>query len=131
MSKDQPLWHRLYFDAAYAEVARLIGYAGFQYRELADKLEPLYQRFGKAKVESVVYQLASFDGQMTVKPPPLAKVMLRAEVKSLCWQLLGVPPDHPQYELMQQPEPLPNSWDIQKPAARKEARPRSRKKKSA
>jgi hypothetical protein len=131
MSKDQPLWHRLYFDAAYTEVARLIGYAGFQYRELADKLEPLYRRFGKAKVESVVYHLTVFDGQMTVKPPPLGQVMLRPDVRKLCWQLLGPPPEHPQYELMKRPEALPNSWDQPKPVSTEEPTKRTRKKKTA
>ncbi len=39
MEKEQPLWHRIYFDPIYTAVAREIGYAGCLYRDLADKIE--------------------------------------------------------------------------------------------
>ena len=39
MIKQKPLWERLYFDAAYIEIARLIGYGGSTYREMMRLLE--------------------------------------------------------------------------------------------
>ncbi|MCI0464225.1 MAG: hypothetical protein L0Z62_45405 [Gemmataceae bacterium] len=92
MSQDLPLWHKLYFDPVYTEVARVIGYAGCCYRDLYGRLEPLYQRFGKEPVEAAVYGLVTYEGQMTCNPKPLAEVRLRPEARKLCWQLLGPPP---------------------------------------
>ncbi len=97
MKKEKPLSLRIYFDDCYAAICRTIGYAGCQYRELDEKLEPLRQQFGKVRVDSATYYLVAFEGQMTVKPPPLARVELRAEARKHCWQLLGPPPEHPLY----------------------------------
>jgi hypothetical protein len=93
MAKEQPLWHRIYFDPVYTEIARAIGYAGCTYRDMLALLEPLGERFGKQRVESATYHLVTFEGQMTCNPKPLAQVSLRAEVRKLCWQLLGPPPE--------------------------------------
>ncbi len=56
-------------------------------------LEPLEQQFGKQRVHSAVYCIVFFEGQMTCNPKPLAEVKLRPEVRRLCWQLLGPPPE--------------------------------------
>lgn len=93
MPKERPLWHRLYFDPVYTAVARVIGYEGFYYREMEEKLQPLYDRFDKVRVESAVYYLATYEGQMTVNPKPLVPVSLRPNVRKLCFQLLGPPPE--------------------------------------
>jgi hypothetical protein len=51
------------------------------------------REFDKGKVESAVYHLTSFEGQMTYNPPPLAKVMFREGVRPLLWMLVGPPPE--------------------------------------
>lgn len=109
--KERPLSHRLYFDPVYTEVARIIGYAGCVYRDLEDKLQPLYERFDKQRVQSATYYLVTFEGQMTCNPPPLAPVQLRAEARALCRQLLGLPPEHPWYARFKSGKPLPLPWD--------------------
>jgi hypothetical protein len=93
MQKQKPLWERLYFDAAYVEVARLIGYRGTTYRDMMIMLEPLEGQFGKVRVHSAVYHIVTFEGQMTCNPKPLADVKLRPEVRQLCFQLLGPAPE--------------------------------------
>ena len=93
MIKQKPLWERLYLDAAYIEIARMIGYRGTTYREMMKMLESLEEKFGKQRVHSAVYHIVTFEGQMTCNPKPLEEVKLRPEVRKLCWQLLGPPPD--------------------------------------
>jgi len=93
MKNDKPLWERLYHDECWIELARLVGYAGLTYRDLITRSEPLRQKFGNQRVDSATYQLTTFEGQMTVNPKPLADVQLRPEIRKLCWQLLGPPPE--------------------------------------
>lgn len=106
MTKEHPLWHRLYFDHAYADVARMVGYVGMTYRDFAAGLQTLIEKHGR-KAESASWHVVTFEGQMTCNPKPLAHVQLRAEVRKLCWQLLGPPPEHPEYEHFQSTEPFP------------------------
>jgi len=35
----------------------------------------------------------TYEGQYAVNPKPLAKVQLNYDVRNLCWQLLGPPPE--------------------------------------
>jgi hypothetical protein len=118
--KEKPLWWRLYNDPAYVAVARSIGYQGCTVRDLGQKIEDLSRQFDKHRVQSAVYHLATFDGQMTCNPPQLAKVELRAHVRQLCWQLLGVPPDHPDYASFhpEAAEPEVPDTDVTEPKAK-------------
>lgn len=93
MKTAMPLWQRLYQDEVYTEVCRLIGYLGCQYRDLWQKLKPAIGKHGQQKVESATAHLLTYDKQFTVNPPPLAHVELRANVRRLCIQLLGPPPE--------------------------------------
>src|SRR5262245_12058462 len=93
MRTARPLWQRIYQDEVYTEDCRLIGYLGCQYRELWDKLTPAIDRHGQQRVESATAHLLTYDKQFTVNQPPLAQVQLRAEVRRLCMQLLGPPPE--------------------------------------
>lgn len=77
------------------------------------RLKELVQQYGQQRVESATANLCTFDGQFTVKPPPLAQVQLRSNVRPLCWGILGAPPEHPWHELMKRPEPLPPPWDME------------------
>lgn len=53
----------------------------------------LSKQFDKVKVESAIYHLVTYEGQMTVNPKPLAEVRLRDDARKACWQLLGPPPE--------------------------------------
>jgi hypothetical protein len=97
MIKQKPHWQRLYEEREWYELARAIGYEGCTYRQLNEKIEELGKHFDKRKLESAAYHLVTFEGQMTVKPKPLVKVEFRSEIRKLCWQLLGPPPEHPDY----------------------------------
>jgi hypothetical protein len=94
MPKERPLWYKLYFDEVYTEIARIIGYRGTTYRTMMKALEPLESRFGKQRVQSAAYHIVTYEGQMTCNPKPLASVNLRPDVRRLCWQLLGPPPEY-------------------------------------
>lgn len=106
MEKERPLWQRIYFDPVYTAVAREIGYQGCLYRDLVQKIEALSQRFDKMKVESAIYHLVTFEGQMTCNPKPLAQVAFREDVRKLMWQLLGPPPEK-QAEFYRHPDGTP------------------------
>ncbi len=93
MSKDVALLDKIYFWPEYSAVARAVGYAGMTYIQLTQVIEDLATQFPKAKVESAIYHLTTFEGQMTVHPPPLAQVKFREHVKPLLWQLLGPSPE--------------------------------------
>lgn len=136
MSKYQSLSDRMYFDPVYTEMVRIIGYAGCEYRELWDKLQPLVEQFGKPRAETAVTHLLTFDGQVGGNPKPLAQVMLRSEARKHAWQLLGPAPDHPWFELWKKPERLPESWDPPPGAApakegQKPEKPKRQRKKKA
>lgn len=96
MQKERPLSERIYFDACYTDIVRTVGYAGMTYREWNVKLQELIQHHGR-QAESAAYHLLTFEGQMRINPSPLAKVELRAEVRKLAAQLLGLPPEYPLY----------------------------------
>jgi hypothetical protein len=93
MSKKRPLVENIYFLPEYIAVARAIGYRGVVYRDLWPIIEDLGKQFGKTKVESAIYHLTTFEGQMTCNPPPLAMVRFRENVRPLMWQLLGPAPE--------------------------------------
>jgi hypothetical protein len=118
VTKEQPLWHRIYYDDCYTEVVRAIGYEGCTYREMLARLEPLEKQFGKQRVHAATVHLFFYEGQFTCNPKPLAHVRLREEIRTLVWQLLGPPPEHPEYAHYHQPEPFVPSWarEPQKPA---------------
>src|SRR5687767_5626405 len=129
MTKEQPLWHRMYFNPVYTDVVRAVGYEGMTYREWSQKLQELIEKHGQ-QAESVSWHLLYFEGQMTTNPKPLAKVELRKEVRKLAWGLLGVPKDHPEYELYQKPEPLPFFRAPKQEEPQQEPKKQTRKKKA-
>jgi hypothetical protein len=118
MHKEPPLWQRLYFDPAYAEICRAVGYRGCLYRELAGRLQPIEDQYGQQRVEAATMQLLTYEGQYSCTPRPLAHVELRTEVRKLCWQLLGPPPEYPfhaeyqaQKECFEKENPAPPTPD--------------------
>src|SRR5437667_7849618 len=91
------LGNRMYFDERCTEVVRTIGYAGFPFRELDERLKPLAERFGKDQIHEVCRALMTllFAGKEKRSGPQQdAEVRLKPEVRRLAWQMLGPPPEH-------------------------------------
>ena len=61
MTQDQPLYLRLYTDEALYEAARIIGYAGITPFAFWDAAKPLWERIGKQRVQTAVYDLTRAD----------------------------------------------------------------------
>lgn len=95
MSKDKPLYLRLYGEPAYFELARAVGYAGCTYRELGAAMQAIADRIGISLhvVRAASADLVTYEGQFAGNPRPLTTVELRPEVRRLCTQLLGLPPE--------------------------------------
>lgn len=110
MAHAQPLWHRLYFQEPYSELARIIGYNGRPVPEVVTLSKPLLDKHGRAKMDEASQAIARIDD--ATKPPT---VRLTDEARKLCWQLLGPPPEHPDYSRLR-----PNG---QQPAADNEPTP--------
>src|SRR5262249_4607005 len=84
---------KIYFDAVYTDLCRLVGYAGCLYRELWDRLRPAVDKHGQRAVESATAHLLTWEGQFTCSPKPLVQVQLRESVRRLARPLLGPPPE--------------------------------------
>ena len=92
----KPLWHRLYFSDVHTEVARTVGYAGFPHDQMEEKLKDLVERFGRKRIQEVCSELITLHFKGKEKPSGRredAEVRLKEEVRKLCWQLLGPPPE--------------------------------------
>jgi hypothetical protein len=86
MTKEQPLYLRLYRQPQYYELARIVGYAGLSVSEAQVQSEPLLKQYGATEMNRVSQELLDIDQSAT---PPTAR--LKAAVRQLCWQLLGPP----------------------------------------
>lgn len=62
MSKEQPLSLKLYFDPSFTDLVRIVGYVGFPFRELAEKVKPLIQQYGIKRVSLAITETLSFAG---------------------------------------------------------------------
>src|SRR5437879_2639861 len=82
-----PLYIRLYFQAAYYELVRTIGYAGLPMPEAQQKIKPLAEKYGKEKLANIAEELVRIDGSTN---PPTAR--LKDNVRKLSHQLLGPDP---------------------------------------
>jgi hypothetical protein len=85
MTKEQPLYLRLYFEAHLTELARLVGYDGLS-DEGRDKALPLLEKYGRIKMEEAQRLLLDYDKDAK-------RYSLTPEVRKLCFQLLGIPPE--------------------------------------
>lgn len=54
---------RLYFDPAYAEMAKAIGYAGVSLLEAKKCVESLAKRFSREKLVTVIEEIARIEGR--------------------------------------------------------------------
>jgi hypothetical protein len=87
----EPLAFRLYFQPAYYELARSVSYGGVRTPDLKPVLEELSERHGAGYVRKAFYELL-------VEEEQTGMTVLRQHVRRLCSQLLGPPPESPDYE---------------------------------
>jgi len=88
MTKETPPWHALYFNPAYTAMARLVGYHGLPETVFWDRYRELCKEHGQPAFDDAVNRIIEFD---TSRTPAIAR--LTAEAGTLCWQLLGPPPE--------------------------------------
>ena len=86
-----PLWQKIYTREHYADVVRMVGYAGLSLPDARAKTEGLLQKYAKEKLEAASEDLLQFNE---------AWVRLTTETRRLAWQLLGPPPDHRPVDMM-------------------------------
>jgi hypothetical protein len=86
MTRHQPLYIRLYFEAHLLELVRLIAYRALPVAEAKEQLTPLVQRYGKEKINAAIKELLEVDRTCD---PPLAR--LNRTAREAAWQLLGPP----------------------------------------
>lgn len=117
MKSEKPLWYRLYYEECYAAVARLVGYAGFPSADLDAKIAPLVERFGKPAVEEALRRLTTHS---PYREQPVVK--LREDVRKLCWQLLGPPPEHALRDYVRGVRATPEAEPAPKPRRARKSR---------
>ena len=88
MKKAQPLYLRLYREPHLIALVRLLGYEGLPAPEAKERLRPLNEQYGEARMREAVQELVQID---TSRDPPQAR--LAEPVRKLAWQLLGPPPE--------------------------------------
>jgi hypothetical protein len=88
VSREQPLWYKLYYLPQYFELARALGYEALPVPEAVERARPLLERFGKETMDRVSRDMVCIDDGTD---PPTAR--LSDEARKLCRQLLGPPPD--------------------------------------
>lgn len=86
---------RLYFDPAYSEFAKAIGYAILPVSEAQQIIQKLAKRFPKEKLVTVVEEIAKIEP--AASDGKEATVRLTDQAQKLCWQMLGPPPGHPDH----------------------------------
>jgi hypothetical protein len=88
MVREQPLSLRLYFQPHLYELAQALGYRGLPVPAAKEKVRALAEKYGKQKMQAASKELVRIDP--STDPP---KARLKDEVRKLCWQLLGPPPE--------------------------------------
>lgn len=88
MGREQPLSLRLYFQPHLYELARALGYQGLPVPAARERVRALAEKHGKERIQAASKELVRIDPSTD---PPTAR--LRDEVRKLCWQLLGPPPE--------------------------------------
>src|SRR5262245_57898942 len=116
MKNDESLAMRLYRDEVLWEVARLVGHGGIPAGEVEQRIAPLVERFGRSRVEAVLWKLTTYQA------PEETAVALRSYVRPLCWQLLGPPPEHPERKHYDEAGPWVPPWERQAAQAPKKGK---------
>ena len=111
-----PLWQKLYTKDSYIELARTVGYAGISIEEIREKIKDLEKRFGREAMVKAADELVQVNDTW---------VRLKTEARHLCWQLLGPPPDHPDYVNKEPEAPPEPPKKPRKPRAKKDPAPKA------
>jgi hypothetical protein len=111
-----PLWHKIYSNPLYTELARLIGYNGLSAEEAHQKARPLGEKYGIPAVQEAADQLFRFDAEKNL-------LMLTDEARKCCFQLLGPPPEHPRFAEFEKQR---NTWTDQVEKEQKKSKRRER-----
>jgi hypothetical protein len=90
-AKVEPLAIRLYFKPCLYELARVVSYDGVPEAELDAKLKNLRETHGEEKVAKALQELTEKDEERGL-------IVLKPEVRWLCRQLLGYPPEYNEHE---------------------------------
>ncbi len=90
MPKEKPLWEKMYFQEAYTEMTRAIGYGEVSAEQASERVRKLVERFGKEIMKAASVELVDIVEQRGTSPI----VRLKPHVRKLAWQLLGFPPEH-------------------------------------
>jgi hypothetical protein len=85
MTKEQPLYLRLFFEPHFSDLVRIVGYDGLA-EEQRDKALPLLEKYGHQKMDEAQRLLLDIDKDAK-------RYTLKPEVRKLCTQLLGIPPE--------------------------------------
>jgi hypothetical protein len=88
MAREQPLSLRLYFQPHLYELAQAIGYEGLPVRAAKERVRSLTEKYGRERMVAASKALVRID---PTTDPPTAR--LKDDVRKLCWQLLGPPPE--------------------------------------
>lgn len=84
-----PLYVRMYFNPAYTDLVRLVGYGGLPLLpDARKKIQLLVEKFGEEKLREAEQALIEYD---TSREPGVAR--LTAQARKLAFQLLGPPPE--------------------------------------
>src|ERR1041384_5918452 len=86
---EQPLWHKMYFNPAYTDLVRMIGYAGLSTDAAAKKIRELPH--DKEKLVKACEELLDIGAK---------EVQLKPHVRKLAFQLLGYPPEYVPTDMM-------------------------------
>lgn len=86
MQEAQPLYTRLYFRPEYVALAKAVGYSGLSVEDTKARIQELMKTHDKDKLLKASDELLQFNETW---------VRLKTDVRRLCWQLLGRPPEAP------------------------------------
>lgn len=106
MSKE-PLVNRIHASKLLWDLCKIIHYAGFPYRELAQRVKPLVEQHGAKKVSAALVEIATHVGWRT---------MLNAQARQACFAVLGPAPEQwDWYYTNGLGEPTPRPFEHQTP----------------
>ncbi len=110
--RERPLWDLLFFEPAFYEAARIIGYAGIEPFAFWDKAKELglIEQLGKAQLQQAVEKLTLWNKRE--QSPP--RYEFTREARKWMFQLLGPAPEHPDREFLLEAPPLVLAEDVAK-----------------
>src|SRR5437879_3345161 len=96
----EPLWQKMYVNPLYTELVRVVGYVGISLAEAREKIQPLGVQYGPKAVQAAANEITHMDEKQT-------RLWLTDEARKMAFQLLGPPPEHPEFKKNQAEEAQP------------------------